>query len=391
MQIINTGGKYTIYNNSSLKSYDQLPAQLYNIVFHPQQGFWLEAADPIVINEKTYGVHQEKVDKVINSFNHFTRNLGVILSGDKGIGKSLFAKMLSINCIDNGIPVIIANEYIPGIADFLASIQQEVAVLFDEFDKTFNCGKRDEMSDPQTEMLTLFDGLFSGKKLFIVTCNELKNLNSYLVNRPGRFHYHFRFEYPDAAMIREYLSDKLTPETYQSESEKVVSFASRVPLNYDCLRAIAFELSLGGEFEEIIKDLNIVNIAKEVYRVTAHFTNGATFHRNICLDLFGIGEECFWFENKEGNSVFRVNFDTAETVWDSISMQTICPGDRVTLVWAGIYEDDDDDESDKAYNRTLKEMRDTYKLSHLSFTRKVSSSIHYTVQRQWVRRDTDPA
>ena len=59
----------------------------------------------------------------------------MILSGHKGIGKSLFAKLLSIEAIRNGIPVIIADKYIPGIAAYIESIDQRVMVLFDEFDK----------------------------------------------------------------------------------------------------------------------------------------------------------------------------------------------------------------------------------------------------------------
>ena len=44
------------------------------------------------VTEKAYGVHTEKLEKVMDSFKLFSRSLGVILSGDKGIGKSLFAK-----------------------------------------------------------------------------------------------------------------------------------------------------------------------------------------------------------------------------------------------------------------------------------------------------------
>lgn len=42
-------------------------------------------------------------------------------------------------------------------------------ILFDEFDKTFGSIKAaDGMADPQTEMLTLFDGLSQGKKMFVM-------------------------------------------------------------------------------------------------------------------------------------------------------------------------------------------------------------------------------
>ena len=49
--------------------------------------------------------------------------------------------------------------------------------------------------------------------MYIVTCNELRGLNDYILNRPGRFHYHFRFEYPTATEIREYMEDKLEKKT----------------------------------------------------------------------------------------------------------------------------------------------------------------------------------
>lgn len=65
------------------------------------------------------------------------------------------------------------------------------------------------------------------------------SLNSYIVNRPGRFHYHFRFNYPEPEDIREYLHDQLMPG-YDAEIEKIVEFSRTVSLNYDCLRAIAF-------------------------------------------------------------------------------------------------------------------------------------------------------
>ena len=55
------------------------------------------------------------------------------MSGNKGSGKSLFARELSKKCLEKEIPVIIVNISVPGIASFLASIEQEVMILFDEF------------------------------------------------------------------------------------------------------------------------------------------------------------------------------------------------------------------------------------------------------------------
>ena len=60
-------------------------------------------------------------------------------------------------------------------------------ILFDEFDKTFSGKHGGGNEKAQTELLSLFDGIAMGKKLFVITCNHLTGLNDYLVNRPGVF------------------------------------------------------------------------------------------------------------------------------------------------------------------------------------------------------------
>ena len=206
MKIVNTGIKYQIYDDS-LRTFDFLPAATYCVRFSKLSGFYLESRPNMQVNETVYGPHESKVEKVIASYNAFPRSLGVILSGAKGIGKSMFARLLSTRAISAGLPVLIVDEAIPGIASYLESIDQEVMILFDEFDKTFAHPSDDDKTDPQSTMLSLFDGTSNGKRLFVVTCNDLKGLNDFLVNRPGRFHYHFRFDYPTADEIRTYMQD----------------------------------------------------------------------------------------------------------------------------------------------------------------------------------------
>lgn len=288
MKVINSGDSYEIYSDN-LKTYDQLPPQFYKVCFHPQKGFWLEKHAGVEVKEsKVYGVHGEKVNKVLNSFDIFNKNMGVILSGDKGIGKSLFSRMLALAAVEKGIPVIIIDGYTPGIASYLEEIEQEIMVLFDEFDKTF----KDE-KDAQTSMLSLFDGISPGKKMFVVTCNDLRKLNEFLVNRPGRFHYHFRFDYPDRKEIEAYLKDNLYKE-YWNEIIKVVKFSMKVSLNFDCLRAIAFELNHGLSFEEAIKDLNILHLDDAKYELRLYLNNGMIAKDTAYIDIFDNDEKSRW-------------------------------------------------------------------------------------------------
>jgi ATP-dependent 26S proteasome regulatory subunit len=286
MKIINTGNIYDIFDDT-LQTFNGLPSQAYIVRFSKNKGFFLEKYNDIEITDnKIYGVHLSKVEKVLSSFNKFSRNLGVILSGDKGIGKSLFAKLLAREAINRNTPLIVVDSYIPGIASYLESIEQEVMVLFDEFDKTYGEVKQnDGQASPQTELLTLFDGVSAGKKLFVITCNEIRRLNDYLLNRPGRFHYHFRFDYPTVDEISEYLSDKLDKQ-YYSEINNVIKFSRKVDLNYDCLRAIAFELNNGITFKDAIQDLNIINLEKQLYDIALKYKNGTILKSQLFINLF---------------------------------------------------------------------------------------------------------
>lgn len=377
MKIVSTGHKFSIYDDS-LQTYDKLPAQAYQVNFHPMMGFSLSLYDNIEIKEKVYGVHMKKIEKVLNSFEKFDRNLGVILSGDKGIGKSLFAKILSKKAIDLGYPLIIVNNYYPGIADYLTSIQQEVVVLFDEFDKNFFAGhdNSDSMNDPQTGMLTLFDGLSQGKKLFVITCNYLNNLNDFLVNRPGRFHYHFRFEYPSAEEIKMYLEDKI-PTSMYGEIQKVVDFAQKVKINYDSLRAIAFELSLEDEpFEEIIKDLNILNLDAERYTATVVLNDGTKKKVNngrpFSLDMFTDSEYTLDFEDEEIHQDIYFDFNPTDIMYKLELGGMALDGENCEIDLNKENYDED------LFNRVEEKYTHT-SIDHIIFHRKFDRNLHYTV------------
>lgn len=278
MHIVESGKRYRVFNNA-ITTYDQLPPKTYRVDYDPETRIFslLEAHDFEIPETKIYGQHLDKVKKVLNSMDKMNRNLGVILSGDKGIGKSLFSKCLGLKARKKGIPVILVNEYHEGIANFLEEIEQTVMILFDEYDKTFD----EKKHNCQAEMLSLFDGVSAGKKLFVITCNEIQSLSQYLINRPGRFHYHFRFLYPTADEIRDYMEDKLDKQ-YYDEIENVIAFSVRMNLNYDCLRSIAFELNNGLKFQEAINDLNIIRISQyKNIKIIVEFENQATLSGKI--------------------------------------------------------------------------------------------------------------
>lgn len=365
MKVICTGSTYKIYEND-LRAFDALPVGVYNVNFNEMSGFSLSSRQPIEIKEKLYGVHNEKADKVMHSFDRFERNLGVILSGAKGIGKSMFAKLLCVKANQRGLPVIVVDNYIPGIARYIESIEQEVVVLFDEFDKIFANGGRvqNEGKTPQTELLSLFDGLASGKKMFVITCNSLDRVSDYIVNRPGRFHYHFRFDYPTPAEICEYLADHLERQ-YHDQIDAVVSFASKIAINYDCLRSIAFELNLGLPFKEAIKDINILNVDHELYDLELLFEDGTSLRKKgYMMDLFADDGEYIAFDDKCGNNIIDVSFDKGDIVYNTMSGISAVHGDCIKKEWV---------EEEDGEGKRLKDLD----ISCLKIKRRLPRDVHY--------------
>lgn len=343
MNIVHSGSTYQVYGDA-LQTYKELPIGTYEIGFHKMMGFFLkDHVDLDVKEEKIYGSSPVKVEKVLKGFQKVDRNFGVILSGKKGIGKSLFARQLAVRAKEYNLPLIIVPNYVPGIADFISSIEQEVIVLFDEFEKTFASG---DDYNPQEELLSLFDGIDGGKKLFIITCNEVHKLNSYFINRPGRFHYHFILGNPSPEEIREYMEDKLDPE-YHSCIKKLLSFALNVDLTYDILRAIAFEINCGYSLEETLMDLNISKEGTPKYNIKVEFADGSIrIREKERINTYSSDKNYFWFDGKIGSrrSAIRLDFIPANIIVDlDHSEMTIDP----SLVDKYVDEDDFDLENEK--------------------------------------------
>lgn len=316
MNVVNSGDIFQIYGDA-IKTYNQLPAETYELRFSKNSGFFLAAHNDLTVNEeKIYGSIPTKVEKVLRSFRLADRNFGVILSGRKGAGKSLFARQLAVKAKENQIPLIIVSGYIPGIAGFISSIEQEVIVLFDEFEKTF--AEQDDHS-PQEEMLPLFDGIDGGKKLFVVTCNETNKLNTYLLNRPGRFHYHFIINSPNADEIRDYMTDKLLPQ-YHDSIQETINLSMTMNLTYDILRAVVFELNNGYSLQETLLDLNISKEGKLLFDVRVEFEDGSYRVSYDCnIDLSKTSKCDVWLDARDTNynCPVRISFYPSDIVPDS--------------------------------------------------------------------------
>ena len=129
-------------------------------------------------------------------------------------------------------------------------IQQPTIVVFDEFEKVYN------EQDQKTKMLTLLDGVYPSKKLFVMTCNDKWMLDEHLQNRPGRVYYMIDYTGLDGDFITEYCKDNLSAK----EHIPTICSIARVfnAFNFDMLKAMVEEMNRYGESPaEVLEFLNI--------------------------------------------------------------------------------------------------------------------------------------
>jgi hypothetical protein len=294
MQIIDDGKHLLVYSEP-LKSSNKLNAKKnYEVHFEGGPngvGWHLTRSEPFSKPEfKIYGNQISTVDDVLDSFSKSKKSVGVILSGDKGTGKTVFSKLLSYKAHSMGMPTVLVNDNSnPGVANFISRIDTSSVVMFDEFEKKFQDTMQGVNQDTQNDLLSLFDGVLGGKNLYVITVNDIINLSPYILNRPGRFMYSIRMNQPTPEDIQAYLTDKLmgSLESKQEEIDLITRFSFKVPLSYDILDTLVFQINNGHKFAEVLPSLNLMNFGDMDYSLTVVFSSGYEYHvPSTDIDLF---------------------------------------------------------------------------------------------------------
>ena len=310
--IIKNEKNYQIISGNAISILNNLPASIYELCFNKDMGFSINEVDNhFNITEKLYGEIEDNTKRVLNTFEAIEKNLGVLFSGPKGLGKSLNLRKICVEAIKRGYPVILVKEQFDSISLFIETICQPVVIVFDEFEKLYldrNKTEKDELQG-QDSLLNLFDAALSGKKLFLLTCNDVRNISEFLLNRPGRLHYHFRMNRLSIDEITEYCKDNLKEENINLISEICSLGALISDFSYDMLRSIIFELNTYQcDLQEARKVLNIEARSKSPFNYTVYYTSGETETGFDYIDTASRHYRLDWFREKDGyrNDV-RVN------------------------------------------------------------------------------------
>ena len=244
------GAVWRPHREEALSLKKALPAGNYTVKQDQFKQFFLETVDPFTVPDRFYGDLVQKTNRIIRTFADRPATTGVLLSGEKGSGKTLLAKNVCYSLAKVGVPTILINT--PYVGDefnaFLQTIEQPAVIFFDEFEKVYK-------KEIQEYLLTLLDGTFASKKLFLLTCNDQWRIDHHMKNRPGRIYYAMNFNGLAEEFVREYLEENLN---YPEHIERTVAITKLFgKFNFDMLQSIVEEMNRYGEAPaDVIELLN---------------------------------------------------------------------------------------------------------------------------------------
>jgi hypothetical protein len=222
-------------------------------------------------------------------------------------------------------------------------IEQPTVILFDEFEKVYD-------KDDQEKMLTLLDGVYPSKKLFVLTCNDKWRVDNHMRNRPGRIFYSLDFKGLEQDFIMEYCEDNLLNKEHIQGVCRVGAMFDQ--FNFDMLKALVEEMNRYNESpSESMKMLNAkpefsgdskYNISLQVKGIDIEADNieQSTWTGNPLTNRVSIDYKVYDTELIEGNKDLDWNWEDAR--FDQGDLKQIDPqagkfvfindeGDRVTL------------------------------------------------------------
>jgi len=181
---------------------------------------------------KLYEMDTQLIHHVTRYCEHTTNNLGVLLSGVKGSGKTVTAKQLC-NTLD--LPVILITRPYTSLPSFINDLKQNVVFFVDEYEKVF-CNPNESL------LLTVMDGALDNgfKRVFLLTINEMY-ISANLLERPGRIRYHKKYEDLSLDTIRMVLDDCLLYKQHYDETLRFISELQTITI--DIIKALIDEVN----------------------------------------------------------------------------------------------------------------------------------------------------
>lgn len=214
---------------------------------------YLEKSAKFTLPSKLYGNVNRDVHRVTKSFENIQdKNLGVLLHGVSGAGKSILAKAICLKMLENDVPVVIVTKNtVEHLNWLIENVNQPLVFFLDEYEKMF-----EEIED-QNFLLSLMDGIATSHHLFLLTANDSRRVCEYMFNRPSRIRYCYEYLGLSADIVEEFLEDNINNKSRVKEVLNSILVAKSI--TYDLLAQICNEVNIFDDLSvrEILQGFNI--------------------------------------------------------------------------------------------------------------------------------------
>jgi hypothetical protein len=287
---------------------EKLENAVYSLHIDGDGRFYLiKTQDKFTFDYKLYGLESKLVERIVRTHQNTTNNLGVLLNGLKGTGKTVTSKVI---CNQLNQPVVVIGRQINGSHSFINSIPQDITVFIDEYEKIFG---------NSSDMLTIMDGALNSKfrRVFLLTTNEL-NVDSNLIQRPSRIRYLKKFVDLSPIIVEEIITDVLVHKELHDECVKFMSTLEVITV--DIVKAVLAEVNIHHESPKEFSDVFNIRVLKGNYDVQIQETTGkfATVFENQYLNQrpsYSNGNKGNWLvidDNYYGKITKIINYNTIE-------------------------------------------------------------------------------
>jgi len=308
----------------------------------PIDEFYLEpVSDKFTFPYKIYGAEMGFVNRISKTYDNTTGNMGILLNGVKGTGKTVTAELIANKL---NLPVIIINQAYKKIPEYINSIEENVLLFFDEYEKMYN--------NYDHSILTVMDGVLNTeyRRVFLLTTNSIY-LNENMLQRPGRIRYKKTFGDLHLQAILEIVDDKLINKKFK---DITIQFISELELiTIDIVKAVVEEINIHDEnpykFKDIFNIQSIDNVFN-LYEVSGE--SSKIFRKEVELNFVKLTPDIV-------GQWFAINGDTMGII-------KAVHNDELLTVEEDQDDDDDDDATKGVIVRTLR--IENVKKKHNSFS-----------------------
>lgn len=298
---IRTGNEIIHTPSDDVESIKKIPKGNWLLKFNEVTGkYYLEGVADFKMPDKLYGDVDTMANRYLSTYDNTHNNLGVLLTGVKGTGKTILGKLTAMK---SGLPVVMISECFIGeeFKSFLMNIKHRCIIFIDEFEKVFN------EVESQNTLLSVLDGTFESNKLFIFTSNNKNSINRNMLNRPGRIHYLKEYDTLSNDVIDEVIVENLNDTKHEEGLIEILNVLGTVTM--DMLFSLISEMNMYKETaKESVIHLNLKPEDREyltkVYQ-SGNYIGSEDIYRHplnsdkIFIEMYSKTPELFKYESVE--------------------------------------------------------------------------------------------